>query len=932
MSFEKFSGRIVEMFGLYSFWKIFLVKFWPLIGKYYSLFLVIIVLISYGQMLLMYVWQDDNALFFKLAHIQEPAGYFGKGIIGNGLTKWAAAPFYPVYLLFGHDEFFYFAFLLILYILAMLFVYKTFSVVLGKVGGRIAGFIFAAGYVASDGIWRMANSATTSMSIIFTSLFLIGYWKFYKNSNLFWYGFAFASFFLAEEITIVRAHYLFSIVVLFELFFLAFKKLPWSLPFSVIRLIPFFYIFKNWAVGASSSRIGEAQNFVSGFLNGDFFLYYGFLSSVANLIIPDWLTGYLFGLQNLIDRLARMHLPLLRTVLVVLPILFSWFLLRNKRWGKLIIFIVFLTSILWSFLLKELFISPLLEPTLEQYFIVGLGGVVLLTSGVIFFSLSKNRFTFVFLLIWLLLNVAIYSAYNPTYQYSTTDRYIAHSFLPLVGIFGILFISINKKDAIGKVGKFLIIALGLGNLLNAVFYEHQILTSRSFPAREFYGDLKKLMPTLDRGDILYFDVSTKRRGNYSDAVATAMMPETTAFAWRYGNVDRYDIKLTTDFDDLLKNINLDNTPQENVNTFWYGENGLEDTSSLTRQILNGNTKLGDIQNDSFPITSKVNLILSENSIYWRQPDLEINLSNTVSSVAPIEVTLNIAAAPVSNVSRFPLIYQSANLSALDKEFWNNKKLRSLAFDYKLSKKQILDQSQFSVASEWQSNVVKNLYDGNLNSFWQSERTGWGREFTFIEVKLPHIQKIDRVVWVNGFSHNTPVGYRIEVSVDGKNWKEVASVLNEQRIDGREPQVVKFSPVGVMYVRMVLTKTLNGDSPVIAEFWPVPYEFSSLDIPLAEKFLSDPLALVPDGLSFAESLEGLKNHGTIQLQWYGNKTSGWTSSKQTEFEVFYDGRDKKYSITIPAGGTQISKIKLANIDIPGTIKLNRIQVKYKNLAN
>src|SRR5437762_3518169 len=53
-----------------------------IIKKYYFILLVVIVLISYGQILWMQPWQDDNALMFKLNHIEDAAGFLGKGLIG----------------------------------------------------------------------------------------------------------------------------------------------------------------------------------------------------------------------------------------------------------------------------------------------------------------------------------------------------------------------------------------------------------------------------------------------------------------------------------------------------------------------------------------------------------------------------------------------------------------------------------------------------------------------------------------------------------------------------------------------------------------------------------------------------------------------------------------------------------------------------------
>lgn len=902
-----------------------------LFGKRYAVFLVVLVIVSYGQMLWMYQWQDDNALLFKLAHIDEPAGYFGIGPIGNGLTKYAHTPFIPIYNLFEFNTVFYFALLLALYILATFVVYKSFSLILGENGGKISGFIFAAGYMVSDGIWRMANSVTTTLSIVFIGLFLVGYWKLHKTRSVVWYALALASFFLASEITIVRAHYFFIIVVAFELIFFSFSRLPVSIIFSLFRLLPFFYIFKNWALAASSSRTGLAHDFALAWTNGRFDQYYSFFSSVTNLVIPDWLTNYFFIIQKFADSIAKFHVPLLRAILIVAPVFLFFLMFKKHKLKRILIPLFIALNVVWVWISKELFIAPLLSPTIEQLFIATAGGVILLTFAGVFLVLNNRKWIFLFLLFWMLVNIAVYASYNPHFQYGSVERYMAHSFMALVGIYGLLFLSL-PKNIHGNIARGLILVLGLGNLINGVVYENSILRSRSFPARDFYSDLKVLMPSLEKGDILYFDVAQSRLGNYGDAIATAMMPETTAFAWRYG-IDRYDIKLTTDFSDLVKIIETDGVLPDSINSFYYSKSGLIDTSSTVRNFFKGIEVPGVSITYDFPLRSNLDLTQTGENTHWNQPEIDLPLMEPVDSSIPIEVELNITASlPKTDDIKYPLISRKAKLTSADKGFWQNSALRNLALEYKIAKELLQKNSEFKVASEWQNNVARNLHDQDINSVWQSERTGWGREFTFIEMELPNVYEIDRAVWVNGYSSNTPVGYRIEVSLDGKLWSEVAYVNDVRKVDGREPQVVPFSRTRARFVRMVLTDTLNGDSPVVAEFWVAPSEFSNLDINFAEKFAKDPLALVPSKQDFLESIAGLRSKGKVQLLWYGNKTENWEGIKQSEFEMYYDGKGHVYKVQIPAGGTEITKLMIGNIDIPGEIKIHSIKIRSPKPLN
>src|SRR3989344_33302 len=116
----------------------------------YWILLLLTVLISYGQILFMQPWQDDNALFFKLANIKEPAGYLGRGLFGEGPYKYTAFFYYPLYKIFGFNTYAFFSESLIFYFLAALCIYKLFSEIISKPAGRVAGTLFAAGYVAAD--------------------------------------------------------------------------------------------------------------------------------------------------------------------------------------------------------------------------------------------------------------------------------------------------------------------------------------------------------------------------------------------------------------------------------------------------------------------------------------------------------------------------------------------------------------------------------------------------------------------------------------------------------------------------------------------------------------------------------------------------------------------------------------------------------------
>ncbi len=267
--------------------------FHKIINQYFIVLLIAIVVVSLGQMVKMTVWQDDQALFFKLAHINEAVGFFGKGPFGSGIYRYAATPFIPIYTLFGFNTVPYYLYILTLYAITTIVVYKTFSFVLNKSAGRVAGFLYAAGYLTSDGVYRMANSSTMSVSIILTCFCFASYWKFYKAGGIRFYLLALIFYTLSLEFAVTRMHYFILVLVTFELLFLAFKKPLKSILNSIIRLIPIFLIFYKYLILEGDSRSGIVKEFFIGIFQGKFYYLFNFLTSLQATF-----TSILLGLTS----------------------------------------------------------------------------------------------------------------------------------------------------------------------------------------------------------------------------------------------------------------------------------------------------------------------------------------------------------------------------------------------------------------------------------------------------------------------------------------------------------------------------------------------------------------------------------------------------------------------------------------------------------
>jgi len=856
-------------------------------------------------------WQDDNALMFKLANLKGAAGFLGPGALGDGPYKYAATFYLPVYWFFGYRYLsMYFLLCLVLYYLATITICKTFSYLLGKVGGRFAGLFFACGYIASDGFIRLYNSAGTSISLILSSLLLYSYWKFYKTNKYLNYWLATIFYWLSSELVRYRTHYLILVIVSFEIiyFVLANKKTIKNLSISLVRLILPGVIFYHYFILNLDSRSGGVVSLLRDLLKGRFYTTFSLVGTFANITIPGWISNILWNTQYFLVEKLHFDLPFAAIIATLLLTLGIFRLVRSSKWRKLAIALWLLLSIFWYFVSRMIYSTNLLSINEYDLFITYIGGLMFVLVGIFLFKIeSKVRALYLFLLIWLVANIGGYSAYLPNFICLSDHRYLSHSFIALSGIFGLFaMIAISKKRRDSTIILGIIVFLSLGNLFKGVIILSRTAIDRSAPVRAFYQQLKKFKPTATKGDLFYFDVSKGVEMRFADAFSVAQMPEETAIAWRYG-LDRDDIVRFVEFNELLQYIKDNKVDLEKINTYLYNKDGLKDTSTQVRNLLRGG------------LLKKTLAVLTETDATGKI----INLSDGVVSLTPLEISLEISSTPiVPAFDNFPLVN---NVYYLANTIYNDPSLRTKAFAYVRAKKAVLSMTTVSTSSAWEKNVGEYLLDQNLDTFWRSDRILWSKEkeaaFT---LDLKKVTRMDRVVWINADANNAPVDYAIDISLDGKQWERVTHIKVNEKIQRGLIKEVAIGEHQTRYVKMVIYKTLQGDSPEILEAWVVPSEFSKLDIQETEEFLQRPLIIVPNQMEYLNTLRNISYTGQVKLYWINDKENDWSVEFKT-LSVKYDGKRYIYKVLLPAGGTKITKIKLNSSEIPGVISVYNIWV-------
>lgn len=246
--------------------------------------LAIIVFLAYGLTLGMYIWQDDNAIMFKLQNLEEGGGNLGHGLYDrNTPYRGVIVPLVPLYYLFGLEPIGYFAAGLIIYFLASVTVYFLAKEISNNKNFALgAAMIFAAGFIGGETLWRIYNSIHSILNIIFVCLSLIFYIRAVKQKNVIQYIISLLFFWTAIETGYVRAHgIIFLILGLESVFYLNFNLIK-----SIARVTPFVVLYYYYYGGNADS--GPVRAIITKiFSDGKIEILFAPFVTLKNIIIPD---------------------------------------------------------------------------------------------------------------------------------------------------------------------------------------------------------------------------------------------------------------------------------------------------------------------------------------------------------------------------------------------------------------------------------------------------------------------------------------------------------------------------------------------------------------------------------------------------------------------------------------------------------------------
>lgn len=879
------------------------------------LILILVVLISYGQILGMNFWQDDNAVAFKFTHQEEEAGYLGKGFFGSGPYRYTVTSYFPIFRLFGYDPLPYFAWALLFFTFSTVSVYLLFLTIFkDRSRAFLGGLVYAAGYVASDGFIRIFNSVLTSLSVIFVCGTVASFYNFYKLKKISWYLLTLLFYLLAIEIGYIRTHFLIAVILGAEFIFFTFigvtniKKLIRNIAVSLIRMAPFIFLFHRWYLVNGDSRSDRAPALITSILKGELFNTFSFFSSLGNIFLSNEFVPKFSARFSLTDT------TIVAVYVVCLLLIFGVLTKRKAISLKFAALAVFITSVLLVYS-TQIFAHPGLIGGVAEKVSLYFGISFLLLSLVLLKALPEKKLALLFL-IWGLVNLFAYGSYIPIYAYPSDNRYLLQTFIPLVGLLILWAFELKKKffpKSYAIVPVVLVLVWGGINLLSAVSQQQGILTHRSQPSKRFFAQMKEYMPVLPKGSIVYVYIPDKSyaRAHYENSFSVAQMPEETAIAWRYG-LDRYDFYLVNTYEDLVKKIEQKKIPNSQIFAFMADPDNLINITEEIRMLLSKGATSHQYPNK----TSEINLQETSAGLLSRLPSIKIEPEN-ISIVTPVKLSIKLQGVllPGSNV-KFPYRLGESKVKFEDRELFSH------YLDFGKWKEDYYQNTKVSASTSWKKFIPELLLDKDAATYWEADRLAWQKRDESITIELKQQEELVGIYYKLGPQHLTPTEFEIFVSQDGVSFNKIQDIKveNPKKAGVR---IFYFGKTAAKFIKLTFRKTLYNDAPGLSEIIVIPEKFKDIDPEKAEVVLENPFSQVNSLAEWVSLMEIFKNNGLVKVSWKTDGSNYVASTVSSVQPLKYDGSEQTIRVIIPAGGKKLEFLEINPLTIPGNLTVKEI---------
>lgn len=859
--------------------------------KFILILLLFISLIAYGQTLFMYFWIDDNALIYKLQHLDQSLGFWGKGAIGQGPYRHIVNQFVPFYPIFKTNPAPYYAVGLLLYFLTSLVVYFfSISLTKNKSIAFIAAAIFTSGYVGSESIFGITNSWQTTRGIILALFTFWLYYEYLKSKKLIFYILSIILFFFSLDTVYIRAHGLIIALFFFDIIFspvlINFKSL-WGL---FIRQIAFVLIHYNIYLtgGGYALSFGIWTLFKDIFDDGKYYLLFIPFEDLGNLFFPS-------VISEKIDLIISQYINLpkkISTFAVLLSLV-----------------IIFLTTYLVAKFRKN----------------------QKLLTNVLLFSF-----------IWAVANFVVFYLKETNHSLWTTHRYFSYSFA-LVSLFhaSAIYLTSQLIRVFNKsyVKTMLTSIIVITYLALGIVQQYQFNKERNFPAKNFFNTFKQSLPQIPKGAYLYFDIKNDNKikkefgsffgGMFSEGANLAIYSE----GIDYMN----DFIFTYKFEDVLKALEDKRVSLRNVFTFYYGDKGLIDTTADVRKLLPSNLSV-NLSTSRLKSTTPYQIvekefitspqIVQDRTTIVTYPKIYFEPDQNIPSLIPSNLTFSMKIAPLLP----PLPFESSKQT-----YQVSNSQKSMMFDYLISQDQYFKTASASAASYWKEQEPRLAIDNRLETAWRGHRGFWDEIFRkriddteFFVVDLKTVKRISQVIWVTAQRPLIPTDYKLLTSADNTNWVTVKSVKEIRDLPSGSIIIDSFAPVDARFVKMEIYKTLGNDGPEIKEFEVVEEKFTNLDKNLTTKVKEDPFSKIESNEDYNSALAYVLATSKIRVYFRSDADTDQDLTKYQELPILIDGRFHEYSLSLPASGIGWLRFSLEGLNFPAEISLQSLVIKYQSV--
>ena len=842
--------------------------------KLVVLLLLITTFLSYGLTLQMYFWKDDAALMVKAMHPQDPVGFFGPGIKGDGAYRFISVPFTYLYPIFKLNPTPYFFVGIILYFFASLSAYFLALIIYqNKLKAFLVGLIFASGYIGADSIYGLTNSYQTSWTIILLSLSIVFFVTFFRKKNIFLYLLSIILFYISLDTGFIRAHGFG--LILFATSFLVIRKIN---PFEIVKFsilfLPFFYIFRKFYL-ISSTATDSSNRIINVLLNKDLSFFYNPLLTFSNVIFPNLLMErFVTFVLNITGRVINLESLFLRLI---------------------IFFFIVLLAILCFYFFKEKQINS---------------KKLSLDLRVLGFSLTSIIGSF----------FGVFYIGAATTYLNSTHRYLVTTLL-ILGFFWVSFFSILNYYFFKKNHRLYLIPILVVIFLNLILvnlFSLENIYIRSGPQRKFAAQLKSYIPNLKEKSFFYFDVSNQNNsagkfGNIFGAGSVGGLPEISMLY----DIDRYQVVASfSAFDDFIQKYKKEKGSILNSYAFYYDNENLIDLTSKFRQLLDkGDTINFNLEDmglsgvDNFQIKSEIKtkdvFKINNNELFFNFP------SNSSFTNSKLKFKLKID----------PLDLSALNFPKLVTQNQDPKNDKKLYLEYLIARNQYYKEASASAFDYFQNNFPANLVDQKIETTWMAGRGSWHNiihnvtdQVMYIDITLNEPKFIGGIIFTNGHKLRTPTKYKI-YTFSNKNFE----LVKEQKLDSKdsnEKWFEKIPPRPTSKVRVEITDSTSKDAPQLAEVELVEERFTNLEFNKADKIANDITLFIDSPANYELVKSYFGQNGKIAFAYYSNKD---TSFVNPPIYINMKGlnQEYEYELDIPANGIRLLKGKFYQLNLPAT---------------